>query len=644
MTRLAPLRSRLTALQAGRTTVRWGAALAAAIVAIVVGLLLVFALDVAFSLQVAQRVLVLVIAAGGVFWAIRKFCLPYLGVKEDLTQLALMVERQHHIDSDLVAALQFEGAGSSGTSARLGSLQLQSAVIEYVATRLPSIDIFRGFDRSELWRRAVLAILAVGAVIGVGAIFPQHFGVFLNRVLLGDQHYPTQTQVMEIQVNGQSVLTRAQWDDPLRPKDIACAQGEPVSFRIFVSGRVPETGIVKLVSQGKAAARTTLELTPAADVEDDSPTKTIAEAADVEPTTNAESTPTVAEDASPALAKTDSAAGTWFTAELGRLVDGVSYTLQIGDAFTDAAIIRLVPLPVIEPQLKTTPPSYAAGTQPPEEMTARQLAVLEGTKIELTVACTNQKRLDACNLQIKTKGGWQPVAMEPVDQAATVWQIAASTHPFKPVLEELQYELQVTDADGLKLEAPIRGQIRLRPDRPPVVSAGMVHRVVLPTAAPVIEYRATDDFGLSQLKVVVEVERAAEDGAVDETAATPAPESSTSVAPGERQFTAETAEVSLLANAAKVPGTQLPLAGKQSIDLSALKLAKPLEKGDRARLYVVAVDDRGEVPGKQSISEPLVLEISDESGVLSAISEADQQSEEQLNEIIRRQLGIGETR
>jgi hypothetical protein len=38
-------------------------------------------------------------------------------------------------------------------------------------------------------------------------------------------------------------------------------------------------------------------------------------------------------------------------------------------------------------------------------------------------------------------------------------------------------------------------------------------------------------------------------------------------------------------------------------------------------------------------SEPAVLEISDENGVLSAISEADKRSEQQLNEIIQRQLG-----
>ena len=82
--------------------------------------------------------------------------------------------------------------------------------------------------------------------------------------------------------------------------------------------------------------------------------------------------------------------------------------------------------------------------------------------------------------------------------------------------------------------------------------------------------------------------------------------------------------------------------------LAGLKLAK----GDRVKLTLEATDYRGEneqgepagrMPvGTVQASEPLVLEISDESGVLAAITEADPRSEEQLNEIIKRQLGIGD--
>jgi hypothetical protein len=53
------------------------------------------------------------------------------------------------------------------------------------------------------------------------------------------------------------------------------------------------------------------------------------------------------------------------------------------------------------------------------------------------------------------------------------------------------------------------------------------------------------------------------------------------------------------------------------------------------------VDHRGEAPGVSYQGDPLILEISDEAGVLAAITEADERSEQRLTDIIKEQLGIG---
>jgi hypothetical protein len=84
--------------------------------------------------------------------------------------------------------------------------------------------------------------------------------------------------------------------------------------------------------------------------------------------------------------------------------------------------------------------------------------------------------------------------------------------------------------------------------------------------------------------------------------------------------------------------------GKHSVVLSPLNLAK----GDRVKLTLAVTDYRGENDldqpvGTTYLSDALVLEISDESGVLAAISEADERSEQRLTDIIKRQLGIGES-
>ena len=43
-------------------------------------------------------------------------------------------------------------------------------------------------------------------------------------------------------------------------------------------------------------------------------------------------------------------------------------------------------------------------------------------------------------------------------------------------------------------------------------------------------------------------------------------------------------------------------------------------------------------------SEPIVFQVTDESGILAGLIEADEKSARQLDQIIQRQLGIGEAR
>ena len=67
-----------------------------------------FALDVLFQMTVAQRAIVWLVVAAGTIWAFRRYTRPFLGVRETELDMALLVERQQQIDSDVVAALQFE--------------------------------------------------------------------------------------------------------------------------------------------------------------------------------------------------------------------------------------------------------------------------------------------------------------------------------------------------------------------------------------------------------------------------------------------------------------------------------------------------------------------------------------------------------
>jgi hypothetical protein len=71
---------------------------------------------------------------------------------------------------------------------------------------------------------------------------------------------------------------------------------------------------------------------------------------------------------------------------------------------------------------------------------------------------------------------------------------------------------------------------------------------------------------------------------------------------------------------------------------------RELKSGRLSLGLVSTLDYRGDLPGESYPSDPLVLEISDEAGVLAAISQADEKSEQRLTDIIKQQLGIGETK
>jgi hypothetical protein len=67
-----------------------------------------------------------------------------------------------------------------------------------------------------------------------------------------------------------------------------------------------------------------------------------------------------------------------------------------------------------------------------------------------------------------------------------------------------------------------------------------------------------------------------------------------------------------------------------------------LTKGDEVHVTLEAIDFRGANAGQSARSEPIILRVTDESGVLAGLSEADERSARQLDAIIQRQLGIGD--
>ncbi|MEY4180188.1 MAG: hypothetical protein RLY70_3762 [Planctomycetota bacterium] len=666
--RLTPLRRQLQALRSARQRTRIAAAVSAVAIAVSVAIAVFWAIDLKFELSVAQRLVVLGLAAVGLVWSYRAYARELLGVSESLVEVALLVERRHRIDTDLVAALQFEQPEARDW----GSSQLETAVIEQVADRGQALDVFDGFSRAPASGRLFWLTIAGGGLLVAMLLFPGHARVLWNRLLLGALHYPTNTLIQRIAINDQLVLDAA--THGTAPRRSAAAQSRGLEFFARVEGERPASGLVRVSSLRGGATRPVelVELTV-----DERRTRLDAAVRALEPVAkDAASTGPNIDDATvlPYLdCDAPAAAGLWrqardsqaswsdvlaaaraalenweanaagasvFRGQLDRMVESIEYKVFLGDAWTDPAEVAMTPRPLIEPRLAATAPSYVSDSNAIREIGPGRLSVVEGSTVSVGLACANGKRLREAWLTVLALSGpkrWNLVAE---DDSRLRWRLDDTSAPFSRVEEDLRFELQVRDEDGLTLETPLAGLVRVQPDRSPSAVIQLVHRVVLPNAKPVVQFRVLDDHAVASATLRIRVQRGeASNRARERAAADPGkPEAEAPEASAEDESNGDEVTIPVTQTKQVIRGAELPWNGKKAVDLTPLKLVK----GDQLSILLEVTDYRGDRPGVTFGSEPAILEISDEAGVLSAVLEADQRAEERLSEIIKRQLGIGE--
>lgn len=584
--KLSKLHSRLHALRRRRRALRWATGYSALAVALLWLLAALFLADWLLRMNRPERIVGMVICLGLLVWAARRYSLPWFGHRETELDVALMVEKQEHIDTDVVAAIQFE----SPEAPQWGSVRLEEAVIERTARLGEQLHVTEGIPRSPLRHRAV-ALLCTCAVLGLGVWqFPDYARVFLNRLLLGSLHYPSRTSIESLRINGRPVDLGA-WRIP----PVKVSYGKPVRFEVTCTGELPESGEISMKTlRGGVAA--TLAIQPAA--------RHAGPAQDPSPPA-----PLLASEARGA------AIARLYAGELPKLPDSVAYQVYVGDAWTDPAELLLVSPPVIEVRLDVTPPQYAAAEQDAAQhpLGMRQIAVLEGSQV--TVRISSDKPLKQARVELE--GQAHPMVRDrehPLIENQECWKLDPAQTPLASVTQLLHYAIQATDADDLELERPIQGVIRIREDQAPRVSASIVTKVVLPTARPTVSYTASDDFGLAEIAILPEVTRA-------------------------NQTSDQRADIVAFRLAQGQDPNRLAQED-YALDLAPLKLVK----GDQLKIRVRATDYRGPAPGKSSVSEPLVLEVTDEAGILAAIAEADKESARQLRIMIERQIDVGEGR
>lgn len=556
-TKLATLRTRLSGLRRSRAAVRWGSAVCAPLAFVLWLLVAAFWCDWSFTLPVVLRGVVLLGWLAGGVWAIRRFAWPMISTKESDQDVALFVEQQHKIDSDLVAALQFEDP----KAAAWGSSRLEQAVVDYVAEFSPSLDVFQGFSYHPLPKRALILGMTLLIVLAAALVFPGHAAAFWNRFLLGSAHYPTKTKIQSIVVNGQTVPVFVAG----KPSLIRIPYGQQILVDVQCGGAIPTIGFADLSGVNSDAANR-VNLSPKAG----------------EPSS--------------------------FAGEITHVADSFRVRFQFGDANSDAAEVVIVPLPLVDIRWDITPPGYAAAaTKTDADGGSRQLSVLEGSTAKLALSCSNKALKSA---QMTVNGGTAPLELVKATSANdSKWVLPAGT-PFDSIREALKYEIQVIDEDGLSMEPAITGQIRLRTDRLPRIVASAVTRQVLPTATPKLDYAAGDDFGVAKIVAVVQISR--EDG------------------------TSTRHEV-VSKQIEEKDQPQTIVRGQIPVSLSPFDL----QKGDEVKVTLEVTDWRGSIPGHKGLGESVTFNVTDLNGILAQTGDEDKKTAKQLDEILRRELGIG---
>lgn len=594
-TRLGQLRSDLSRLRSTRQLIRQVSGLALLVQSLMLILVAAFLFDWLLDMSAAQRVILLSLMAAALVWSFRRFVRPWFGQTDDLVELALSVEQRQGIDSDLVSALQFERPEAH----QWGSPQLESAVITQVVELSPSLNVFEGLSLDDFRKRLIRLAVAIVVPLSASACFPGYLDAFLNRIVLGAAAYPTDTEIVEVLVNGEVVI-RGQ---DIVLTEIASPVGHPVVFNIRYAGETPaiDSRLIRIVSKDGDVS-TEVQLTGTSS----SIGQSLKDGTDAIAAPEKHSGKTD-ESAEPS---TDADAFT-LQGELPRLMSSVTFEALIGDARTPSVTINAIPLPIVETELTVTPPEYARNSQSSSgdhSVSQRALSVLEGSRVDLTIRSLN-KPLELVQLQIDGR----EYRLVPNDDSRREWSLVVRGTVFQAVSEPIRYQITARDKQGLELESPIHGTIRLRTDQPPRLSISVRTRKIVASAQPPITWSASDDFGLSQVTARVQVSRS--DG------------------------TAEESEVEVSTNAESTEPA-VALRGVWPLDLSAMELVK----GDELKVTFAATDFRGEAAPATSYSEPIMLQVTDRQGILSGLLETDEESARQLDAIIRRELGIGESK
>ncbi len=456
MATLADLTSRLAKVRSKERSFVFIQGICRVLVALVLVVVAFFLIDWIADLPYGARLLTAAIGLAVVgYVAYRSLYLELKKIQDD-DEMALRVEaRNPDLRGRLISTLQLVRTKSSGAYA--GSTELLAALEEETVRMSDPLDFSQIVSTVMLKRLLIAALIVIVIKAALLVEFPDHFKAMADRLVHPESQYPTKTRIK---------------GEPRVPQFVARGDDIPVEVTL-------DTGTSTMSPrEGKAFFINTKSGTNV-------PVELIKE-------------------------------GNVYKGAMSKALEDVDVIVELGDVRTKRVPVKVHARPEVDTSrsnegVKYTLPAYTEETAPPAQKFGA-LSSLQGSLAEIQFTATKAlrsaviERSDGRKFEMKAlPAPAQTDPNKPKEPEGMTWSVGGF-----PIDKSGTFHVSLVDTNGLTNGQPsLEYPIDARPDLAPMIKlVKPTHdNTVTPTARPVFEYNARDDFGLRTVWIAYKIMR-----------------------------------------------------------------------------------------------------------------------------------------
>jgi len=423
--------------------------IAALLLTVILLFLLNFALDRFFEFPLIVRLLLLPVFTGTILYVLWKRIIrrSLAAIRRD--QLATLLEHYvPRLNEALVTAVEMtavecpaaEKSGSDADSDTDFERQFMQQTIDEAAVLLRGVNVHRFFRVGRVFSRFTFALLCVALTAGACAYHSETFSLWFSRnILLSEQEYPRRSELL---VDGfQDGKVRIGRGDSFTLSIRASEDMPLVPETIRVRVGTPESGYrTWLLDQFRRETR-------------------------------------------------EGARWRIFSTTFPEMLETVHLHIRGADSTLSGLLIEVVPTPTLtEMALTQHFPAYMQRSERVVTLSGRTM-IPDGTAITITAKST-KPLIHAAVIINETETSLTPIPNEPFDTIELT---------LPALREETTMDFRLTDMDALINRHPIRAELGIIRDQPPVVTARLegIGPAITPEAVLPIVGEITDDNGLA---------------------------------------------------------------------------------------------------------------------------------------------------